>query len=169
MLAQHPEAVPPVELPVRLGLFVALFASLLVVLAISVPVRVTPPALPGGPEPVTGAQPRCVHLRYEPATPDSRWLPRLARLNASPRFRDGWYRADLDPALSGFWRPAGRDSVDIVQYHGLRLIRVSLRGGPAAGRLTPAGTTPLASLLGQRDYVVGASIESCAPGALAAI
>ena len=148
----------------RLGLFVALFATLLAVLAVVVPLPIAPAALSGGVEPLASAAPRCLRLAYEPGLRD--WsLPTVVRLYNDRRLHSGWYVAHFDPwptgGQPGYWRPAGRDSVDIVAHHGPRLIRVGAHPPRSSGRVTPRQATPLVGLIGLRDYRVSVADTIC--------
>jgi hypothetical protein len=153
---------------VRFGLLVCFLGALFAVVLFEIPVAGTFADRPGGVAPRAGADARCLRLTYNP--PDKyRWMPTAVRLHpevdrAYAAIEQTWYRADADRE-DGFyqwlaWRPAGRDSVDIVWHHS-PVLRLPTRGTSLVGRGGWPDHASIFSLPLNPDFTVRAHEIAC--------
>jgi len=160
----------PARRGMRLGLFIALFMALLVVLALSVPVPGDFPRHAGAASFERAPAPTCLRLSYEPVEA-GRWLPSHASLTDSSAREYSRPGLPSSRAIFGFgaefderggWRPAGRDSFDLVWYHS-PVLRLPARGDTLVGR-GDWGAYPslFDALLWSRPFTVRAIREPCA-------
>ena len=151
----------------RLGVLASFLSMLFLIVLLELPVGGTFPERLGGEAPRAGSAPRCLRLAYDPAS-DSDWMPVVVRVrpNRAPTYdvQQTWYEAD-EIRASGFhrrlaWRPAGRDSVDIVWHHS-PVLRIPARGASRVGRGGLSQHVSIFSLVTNQDVVVRAREFAC--------
>jgi hypothetical protein len=147
----------------RLGTFVAILTSLAIVLAIGVPVPYGPDPIPGEAGPIVRHLPMCLELRAADTKGDR--PPNRVRLLAHDGPFRGTFTAQTDGSPAEFiqpwWRPAGRDSIDIGWHHS-PIVRLPWPGDSVIGRSAPAGIAPLIwPFLGMPDTRIAAHRVPC--------
>jgi len=146
------------------GLFLGLVAGILAITSISVPWpgRFSDPG--GGEEPSSTTPVRCFRLSYEGTSYS--WLPRNLRLLPQVYFSgapDGvWFRTESDGRVWG-WRPAGRDSIDLMAHHGPAL-RIPTKGDTLIGRGGWPEHGSLLEVLFSKEWRVHAVAVPCTVG-----
>ena len=138
----------------RFGLLVSFLAAILLVVAMIVPPRQNPLALPRGPGAATPSKARCLALEYGDSF-RARGLPRRVTLRPDTTAwvlgrRTYQAQGDGDPLWrEAWWAFAGPDSIDLTAHH-QATIRLPIRSG--TGRAVPYVDGSLLNALISRGY-----------------